>query len=174
MVRTDQPMTTVATSIRDEVRAMDPDQAVYEFASLEQVMEEDMSGNMAMVKVLGTLALIAFLLSAVGVYGVMAYSVARRTQEMGIRQSLGADRRDVKRLVIRQGLVLAGVGIAGGILLSFASTRLLAFFLYGVSPFDPVAFLSVPTALLLTGLLASWIPAVRATRVDPVVALKGD
>ena len=153
---------------------MDPDQAVYEFATLETVVEEQTSGNMAMVKILGTLALIAFLLSAVGVYGVMAYSVARRTREMGIRQSLGADRRDVKNLVVGQGLRLAAVGTIAGVVVALGTTRLLAFFLFGVSPFDPMAFTTVPAALLLTGLAASWIPAIRATRVDPVVALKGD
>jgi len=174
MVRTDQDIATIATAVREEVRSLDADQAVYEFATLEQVAEDELSGNMAMTKVLGVLALIAFLLSAVGVYGVMAYSVARRTQELGIRQSLGANRRDVKVLVMSQGLRLAAVGTVGGIAVALGTTRLLAFFLFGVSPFDPVAFVGVPAAVLLTGLVASWIPAIRATRVDPVVALKGD
>ena len=174
MVRTDQEISAIAAAVRDEVRTMDADQAVYEFATLEQVLEDEVAGNMAMAKVLGALALIAFLLSAVGIYGVMAYSVAQRTQEIGIRQSLGADRGDVRRLVVRQGLGLAAVGTIGGIAVALSTTRLLAFFLFGVSPFDPVAFVGVPAAVLLTGLLATWIPAVRATRVDPVVALKGD
>ncbi|MEQ9401060.1 MAG: ABC transporter permease [Longimicrobiales bacterium] len=173
-VRTDRPLAEVAEGVRSVVRSLDPDQAVYDFRSLRQVLDDDVSGNLAMAKVLGTLALIAFLLSGLGVYGVLAYSVARRTQEMGIRQSLGAGRRDVRALVVRQGLALAGVGIVGGLIVAASTTRLLAFFLFGVSPYDPVAFLSVPAALLATALAASWIPAVRATRVDPIVALRAD
>jgi len=170
MVRTEQEIATIATSVRE----IDPEQAVYDFRTLREVLDERLSGNVAMAKVLAVLALIAFVLSAVGVYGVMAYSVARRTQEMGIRQSLGADSRDVRILVVRQGLTMAGIGIVGGLILSSAATRLLAFFLFGVSPFDPVAFGGVPLALLLTALAASWLPAVRATRVDPVVALRNE
>lgn len=164
----------MAESVRGVVRGMDPDQAVYDFATLEHILTEEISGNLAMAKVLGTLALIAFLLSAVGVYGVISYSVAQRTREMGIRQSLGADRAAVRSLVIRQGLLLAGAGILAGLTVALATTKLLAFFLYGVSPFDPTAFASVPLVLLLTALAASWIPATRATRVDPVVALRAE
>ncbi len=174
MVRTEQEIATIATSVREAVREIDPEQAVYDFRTLREVLDERLSGNVAMAKVLAVLALIAFVLSAVGVYGVMAYSVACRTQEMGIRQSLGADSRDVRILVVRQGLTMAGIGIVGGLILSSAATRLLAFFLFGVSPFDPVAFGGVPLALLLTALAASWLPAVRATRVDPVVALRNE
>lgn len=174
MVRSDWDIATIAASVRETVRGIDPEQAVYDFRTLRDVLDERLSGNVAMAKVLAVLALIAFVLSAVGVYGVMAYSVARRTQEMGIRQSLGADRRNVRALVVRQGLTMAGIGIVAGLIISSAATRLLAFFLFGVSPFDLVAFGGVPLALLLTALAASWLPAIRATRVDPVVALRNE
>ena len=174
MVRSDRDIATIAASVRETVRGIDPEQAVYDFRTLRDVLDERLSGNVAMAKVLAVLALIAFVLSAVGVYGVMAYSVARRTQEMGIRQSLGADRRNVRALVVRQGLTMAGIGIVAGLIISSAATRLLAFFLFGVSPFDLVAFGGVPLALLLTALAASWLPAIRATRVDPVVALRNE
>lgn len=174
LVGTERDIGQMAESVRGVVRGMDPDQAVYDFATLEHILTEEISGNLAMAKVLGTLALIAFLLSAVGVYGVISYSVAQRTREMGIRQSLGADRAAVRSLVIRQGLLLAGAGILAGLTVALATTKLLAFFLYGVSPFDPTAFASVPLVLLLTALAASWIPATRATRVDPVVALRAE
>ncbi len=164
----------IADDVRDVVRAEDADQAVYDFASMRQVLEDDMGGNEAMVKVLGTLALIAFLLSALGVYGVLSYTVSRRTQELGIRQSLGAGRRHVRSLVLLQGMKLAGAGVLAGLAVAALSTRLLAFFLFGVSPFDPFAFISVPVALMATAFVASLIPAIRATRVDPIVALRAE
>jgi predicted permease len=158
-------------SVRETVRGMDPDQPIYDAATMTEITREQMSGNMAMVKVLGVLALVAFVLSAVGVYGVMAYSVARRTREMGVRVALGATAVDVRGLVVRQGLVLASFGIAGGALVALGAARGLSFFLFGLSPYDPVAYATVIGVLLVTAVAASWVPAVRATRVDPVQVL---
>jgi putative ABC transport system permease protein len=159
-------------SIRDAVRSIDPEQPVYALNTMEAIALNDMMGSIAMAKVLGALALIAFILSAVGVYGVMAHSVAQRTLEMGIRMALGAQRGSVRSLVLRRGALITGAGIVIGLVISLGVTRLLSFFLFGVSPYDPVAFSSVSLLLAATGLFASWLPAVRATRVDPIKALR--
>jgi ABC-type antimicrobial peptide transport system permease subunit len=118
------------------------------------------------------LGAVALALAALGVYGVMSYAVAQRTQEFGVRLALGATPRDVVWLVVRHGLVLTAVGVAIGLVLSVAMTRLVAGFLNGVSPFDPVTYVAVPVFLAVVGLLASGLPARRATRVDPVIALR--
>jgi putative ABC transport system permease protein len=164
----------IAASIRDAVRQLDPEQPVYALNTLEAILDQELSGNTAMVKVLGFLGIIAFLLAAVGVYGVMAYTVAQRTQELGIRMALGAQRGDVLSLVLRRGALITGAGIVIGLVIALGVTRMLAFFLFGVSPYHPVAFTSVPLLLALTGAVASFLPALRATRVSPLVALRAD
>jgi ABC-type antimicrobial peptide transport system permease subunit len=107
-----------------------------------------------------------------GIYGVVAYSVAQRTREIGIRMALGAKETSVLRLVIREGLFVVAVGLVAGLLIAFAVTRLIAGFLYGVGPTDPTTFLVVPLVLSLVSLVASYLPARRATKVDPLVALR--
>ncbi|HEY9479005.1 MAG TPA: FtsX-like permease family protein, partial [Gemmatimonadaceae bacterium] len=119
-------------------------------------------------------ALAALLLAAIGIYGLMAYAVTQRTREMGIRMALGARPRDVLALVVRQGMVLAGLGIALGIGGAFAATRLLASLLYGVAPTDLPTFMSVAVLLGAVAFLACWLPARRAARVDPTVALRAE
>ena len=163
---------TIITAIRDAVREVDPEQPVYAISTLDTILAEDMSGNAAMMKVLGLLGIIAFLLAAVGVYGVMAYSVAQRTQELGIRMALGAQRNNVMSLVLRRGALITGLGIVIGLAISLGVTRALAFFLFGLSPYHPIAFASVPVLLGLTGAIASFLPALRATRVSPLIALR--
>jgi putative ABC transport system permease protein len=139
---------------------------------MKTIMHEEISGSLAMTKVLAALAIIAFALSAVGVYGVMAYSVAQRTLEMGIRMALGAQRQNVLGLVLRRGALITIAGIVIGLVISLSVTRLLSFFLFGVSPYDFFAFSSVTFLLGATGLFATWLPARRATRVDPIKALR--
>jgi len=123
---------------------------------------------------LATLGAVALMLAAMGVYAVMAYSVSQRTQEFGVRMALGALPGTILRQVLLQGLGLAAAGIATGLTLALAVTRLMAGFLYGVSPLDPVTFVGVPLLLTLVALLACLLPARRATRINPVDAMRAE
>ena len=121
---------------------------------------------------LSVFALIALLIAAVGIYGVMAYSVTQRTHEIGVRMALGADRSDVHNMILREGLARGLIGVACGMCAAFFLVRLLAGLLYGVSMWDPAVFLAVPAFLVLLTTVAAWIPARRAARLDPVQALR--
>jgi putative ABC transport system permease protein len=121
---------------------------------------------------LGTFAALAFVLASVGIYGVVSYSVAQRTREIGIRVALGAHRRDVLGLVLKEALHLTALGVGLGLLGAFAATRVLQSLLFEVKPTDPATFISLSLLLTLVALLASYIPARRATKVDPLVALR--
>jgi ABC-type antimicrobial peptide transport system permease subunit len=125
--------------------------------------------NMLLMSVFGGAAL---LLAAIGIYGLMAYTVAQRTQEIGIRLALGADRGAVKRLIVVQGMRLAVVGVVVGVAAAVGLTRFIASFLYGVKPLDPLVLVGIPVLLTAVALLAVWIPAGRASRVDPLIALR--
>ena len=129
------------------------------------------SFNMLLLTIFGAVAL---LLAAIGIYGLMAYSVAQRTQEMGIRMALGADRNKMRKLVVWQGMRLALVGVVTGIAASFGLTRLLSTFLFGVKPWDPAVFVSAPFFLTAIALLAVWLPAARASKVDLALALRAE
>jgi ABC-type antimicrobial peptide transport system permease subunit len=124
--------------------------------------------------IFGTIGVVGLLLAAVGVYGVLSYSVSQRTQEIGVRVALGASHGHVLRLVVGQGLMLAGIGVAVGLALAASGTPLAKNLLYNVSPFDPFTFVAVSIFLLSVAFLASFIPARRATRVDPLIALRGE
>jgi ABC-type antimicrobial peptide transport system permease subunit len=125
--------------------------------------------SMLLLTIFGSSAL---LMAAIGIYGFMAYSVQQRTQELGIRMALGAQAPNIRNMVVRQGMVLAGIGVVIGISGALGLTRLLAAFLFGVKAWDPAAFVVTPLLLSAVALLAVWIPAYRATRVDPVTALR--
>jgi ABC-type antimicrobial peptide transport system permease subunit len=124
--------------------------------------------------IFGTTGVVGLLLAAVGVYGVLSYSVEQRTREMGVRMALGADPRGVLWLVVRHGVVLVGIGVAIGLGIASIATPWARNLLFQVSPFDPISFVAVSFVLLVVAGLASYLPAVRATRVDPVVVLKGE
>jgi putative ABC transport system permease protein len=159
-------------SVRAEVKAFDPKQIIWRVQTLEELLGTSVAPRKFNMLLLGIFASVALVLAAVGLYGVMSYSVSWRTQEIGIRMALGANRADVLGLVVRQGMTLTLIGLVLGLIGAFSMSRVLTGLLYGVSPTDPLTFAGVSIVLLIVALLACLIPARRATRVDPIVALR--
>jgi putative ABC transport system permease protein len=174
LAETTVPPENLIEAVRAEVLALDPNIPAYSVRTLRAQIDESLGGDTIMAKIMGVVAIIALVLSLAGVYGVMAYTVSQRTQELGIRMALGAQTRDVLSMVVRQGAILAVIGVLVGILVALGVTRSLSFFLFGVSPFDPLTFGAVAVALLASGLIATYFPARRATKVDPIVALRAE
>jgi predicted permease len=171
-VRTAGDPNALAGAVRDVVRGLDPRVDPLRTLPLRSWVESVFFPQRMASGLLLLLGVVSLALAALGVYGVMAYAVAQRTQEFGVRRALGATGRDVFWLVLRQALVLTAVGVTIGVVLSLALTRLVASFLSGVSPFDPATYAAVPVFLAIVAALASGLPARRATRVDPIVALR--
>jgi predicted permease len=172
LLRTGPEPLSIVSAVRAQVAGPTQDQPIYAVRTMEQIMSGSLAERRFAMLVLMVFAATAMLLAAVGIYGVMSYAVTRRTHELGIRVALGASRREIVGLVLRQGMRLAAIGLAGGLVAALALTRLMAGLLYGVRPADPATLAAV--ALLLAGiaLLACYVPARRATAVDPVVALR--
>ena len=162
----------LVTAVRAQVAHLDKDQAVSEIVTMDQLLSHALGARRVNVLLVGIFAAIALVLAAVGIYGVMSYAVAQRTQEIGIRMVLGAKRNDLLTLVVGRAAVLTIVGIAVGLAGAFALTRYLSTLLYGVKPTDPVTFAAASLVLMAVALLAAYIPARRATKVDPMVALR--
>jgi putative ABC transport system permease protein len=171
-VRTAVDPDSIVSAVRAQVRHVDPDQPLYHVATLQQVLSESLAPRRFNMLLLGIFAGIALALATIGIYGVMAFSVTERTHEIGIRMALGAKRSDVLGMVVRQGLKLALIGMALGVAGAWALTSFLASFLFGVAPRDPATFVLVSLALVAVSILACYIPARRATHVDPMVALR--
>ncbi|HEV2491613.1 MAG TPA: ABC transporter permease [Terriglobia bacterium] len=171
-VRTTSSPSDAIAMMRREVRAIDPNVTIIDVMPLAEHIGETLYTERVAASLLSVLASLALLLAAVGLYSVMAYSVTQRTHEIGIRMALGAKRTDVLKLVVRQGFALTLIGIAAGLMASLAVGRLLVTFLYGTSAKDPTTFIAVSALLAGVALLASYIPARRATKVDPIVALR--
>jgi predicted permease len=162
----------LAAAVRKIVADLDPDQSVSNVMTMDQLLAESLGGAKFYMRVFGVFAGIAVLLAVMGIYGVMSYFVNQRTREIGIRVALGAKPVDVLRLVTKLGLKLALLGVVIGIALAVALARVISSFLFGVKPTDPVTYAAVATALIAVALLASYIPARRATKVDPMMALR--
>ena len=172
MVRSDLPAQSLAAAVRREVLAVDPEVPVFDVKMMREVLDGSLSGRRFNMALLVLFAGVALALAVVGIYGVMSYSVTQRTHEIGVRMALGARQVDVLLMIVGQGTGLALSGVALGLAASFALTRLLTSLLFGVSATDPVTLAGVSGLLAVVALFASWIPARRATRVDPMVALR--
>jgi putative ABC transport system permease protein len=162
----------LTASVRAAVAAIDKDQPIFAVHTMQQLVDDSISTRRLTLVLLGIFSALALLLAAIGIYGVMAYTVALRTQEIGIRMALGAQRRDVLRLVLGQGARIAFFGVAIGLAAAAALARLLSSLLFSVSASDPVTFAAVAVLLVAVALLACYIPARRALRVDPIIALR--
>jgi len=172
VVRSNVPVSALLDSIRRTSQQMSKDQVIFGAQTMDQIVSESLAGRRFSMTLLGSFAGLALVLSSIGIYGVISYLVGQRTQEIGIRIALGARRADVLRLVLSNGAKMAGVGVLLGLAASLALTRLMTDMLYGVSATDPLTFLAVAVILILVALAATYIPARRAMRVDPIVALR--
>jgi putative ABC transport system permease protein len=174
LVRAEGDPQALAAAVRREVLALDGELPVFGVRSVESALEDTLAGRRFSLLLLGIFAATALLLAAVGVYGVMSYAVVQRTREIGIRMALGARQDDVLRLVVGGGARLAAIGIAIGLLLALGLSRVLSGMLYGVSAADPLTYGGIALLLAAVALVSSWLPARRAARVDPAVALRAD
>jgi len=172
VVRTASDPRPFVAAIRQQVQGVDPDQPIYDVKTMEERVAASVERRRFSATLLGLFAGLAFALALIGLNGVISYLVAQRTHEIGVRMALGARPAGVLRLVLAQALGMAAAGVVTGLIVAFFATRLLANQLYGVEPVDPTTFLAVPTMLTAAALAASSIPALRATRVDPLVALR--
>ena len=172
VLRTKADPASASTAARDAIHSVDPDLPLAKIAALETLVDDSVIQQRFAMLVLGAFGALALLLASIGMYGVISYSTMQRTQEIGIRMALGAQRHTILAMVLNHGGRLAGLGIAIGIVAAIAMARLMSSFLYGVQPADPATFAAVALLLCVVALLACYVPARRAMRVDPIVALR--
>jgi predicted lysophospholipase L1 biosynthesis ABC-type transport system permease subunit len=173
-VRTVLPPASIAASIRAAVRAADPSIAVFGVTPMNELIGTQTAPYRFVMWLMGVFATVALSLAMIGIYGVMSYLVAQRTREIGIRVALGAERHAVMGLILRRSAALTGIGLGAGLASAFAVARFLGVMLFGVAPFDPATFIAVALLFGLVALAASSVPALRATRIDPLVALRAE
>jgi putative ABC transport system permease protein len=172
VLKTSVPPQQLVGPLRQEVTAMDADAPLSQVSTLQDYVDGAMSTDMAMGGILATFSALAMLLAGIGIFGVLSYSVVQRTSEIGIRMALGADARAVRRWIALEGLVLAGIGVAIGMVAALGLTQLLRGFLFEVSPVDPVVYGGLAVFLLGVTFAATYVPAMSATRVDPATVLR--
>ena len=172
VIRSTVDAAAITSAMRSAAQSLDPDLPIFGVRPLESFVAENTAPRRLSVTLLSLFAGLALLLAAVGIYGVMSYSVTQRHREIGIRMALGAQAGDVLNLVVRQGALLAVLGVGTGILGALGATRLIAHMLFGIRPSDPITFIAVALLLTIVAVLASYIPARRASKVDPIVALR--
>jgi putative ABC transport system permease protein len=156
------------------MKAIDAAMPIFEVKTMDQFMSRSLMSARLSAMLAAPAGLLAALIAALGLYGVMAYAVSRRTREMGIRMAIGAAPLNIVGLVMKQGLGLAAIGVAAGVLLALAGTRFISVLLFGVSPTDPLVFVAVPLLLAAVALAACYVPARRAVNVDPLTALRAE
>ena len=171
-LRTSLPTSTLEAQIRSAIQSVDPGLPVFGVTSMDEILDASLASRRFSANLVAGFAGGALLLASIGIYGLLAYMVGQRSREIGLRLALGAQRADILRLVLGKGVVLAGLGIVTGVIFSASTASLMASLLYGVRPHDPAVFLMVPLLLLVVAIAASYIPAWRATKVDPIVALR--
>ena len=172
VLRTSLSPSLLEPQIRREVQSVDPGLPVFNVTSMGDIINLSLAPRRFSAELVEMFAGLALLLAAIGTYGLLAYMVGQRSREIGIRMALGARRLDVIKLVLGAGVTLAGIGVVVGILLAAFGSPLIAGLLYGVRPMDPAVFLVVPIVLLAVAFMASYIPARRAARIDPMIALR--
>jgi putative ABC transport system permease protein len=171
-LRTSLPATMLGPQIRREIQALDPNLPVFNIRTMNEVIDASLAPRRFSAELVAVFAAVALLLASVGTYGLLAYMVGQRSHEIGVRMALGATPGAINRMILRRGAALAGAGILAGIILSGIAAPMIAALLYGVRPIDPAVFLAVPVVLMAVALLASYVPARRAARVDPSVTLR--
>ena len=172
LTRTDVEPTSLTSAVRGQIAALNKDQPVFNVRTMDEIVAQSIAPRRFSMMLLAVFAVVALVLASIGIYGMMSYSVAQRTREIGLRMTLGAQRGNVLRLVIGHGMKLAIAGVVLGLIAAFALTRTMKNLLFGVSATDPVTFVAIALLLALVALLACWVPARRATKVDPLVALR--
>jgi putative ABC transport system permease protein len=172
VVRTSLPAKILEPRFRREIQSIDPDLPVFNISSMNDVLDRSLAARRFSAELVGGFAGVALILASIGIYGLLAYMVGQRSREIGIRMALGARRWDVLKLILGKGVVLASVGIIAGAIVSSATASMMASLLYGVHPHDLGVFLAVPLLLFSVAVLASYLPTRRATKVDPIIALR--
>jgi ABC-type antimicrobial peptide transport system permease subunit len=172
IARTSVDPVQMARQLRAEVAAIDPRVPVLDVTSMKLLLRSALYEPQVSATIVGSLGLIGLLLAAIGLYGVVSYTVAERTREIGIRMALGAQPSDAMTLILRQALALTAIGTVLGLVCTFYATQVLREMLFGVSPHDPLTFGAVIALMLAVALVASYVPARRATKVDPMVSLR--
>jgi len=171
-LRTSLPASLLEPQIRHEIQSIDPGLPVFNVSSMNDILDRSLASRRFSADLVAAFAGLALLLASIGIYGLLAYMVGQRSREIGLRIALGAQRVDILKLILGKGFVLAAVGIVTGVLLAAFGATMMASLLYGVRPHDPAVFLAVPSLLLAVAILASYIPARRAAKVDPMIALR--
>jgi predicted permease len=172
VLRTSLPATMLEPQIRHEIQSIDPGLPVFNVSSMNDILDRSLASRRFSADLVGGFAGLAVLLASIGIYGLLDYMVGQRSREIGIRMALGARRDDILRMFLRKGVALAGVGIVAGLVFSASTASMMASLLYGVRPHDPAVFLIVPLLLFAIAVLASYLPARRATKVNPMIALR--
>jgi putative ABC transport system permease protein len=171
-VRTSLSATNLEPQIRREIQAVDPDLPIFNVRTMNEVIDGSLASRRFSAELVGVFAVVALLLASVGLYGLLAYMVGQRSHEIGVRMALGAMPSTIGKMIVSRGAGLASIGVGIGLILSGLMAPLISSVLYGVRPLDPDVFIAVPAILMVVALLASYIPAWRAARVNPIVALR--
>jgi putative ABC transport system permease protein len=172
VVRTDGDPKALTGTIREQVRALDPKLPIYAVQTMDEILAESVATRRFSMYLFAAFALIALGLAAIGIYGVMAQSVTQRVQEIGVRMALGARPKDILSMILGQGTWLTVIGVIAGLTGAMIVSRFLRALLFGVQPIDPITYVAVTLVLIVVALFASYIPARRAAKVDPMVALR--